>query len=139
MDRRKRAYQVRGGAQKKQPGQGVHGLFSRVCAAWRRRLSTCSLALSAAISAATAAVSAPATVSTTTAAVATAAAATAISAAATTARARRAFTGFVHRQRPPLEVVSVQGLDGRLHVLLGFHLHKAEAARAARLPILDHL
>jgi hypothetical protein len=62
-----------------------------------------------------------------------------VSAATAAAFARRTFAGFVDRQRTAAEVIAIEGLNGRFHVLLGFHLHEAEAARAARLPIFDHL
>jgi hypothetical protein len=49
------------------------------------------------------------------------------------------WSGFVDRECPPIRLVAVQGLDGRLGMLVTVHLDKAEAFRAARIPVHDDL
>src|SRR5262249_17732457 len=53
-------------------------------------------------------------------------------------RSRSPLAGFVDRQRPATHVETIESLNRRIHALLGFHFHKAEAARPAGLPVGNH-
>src|SRR5262249_50657506 len=72
------------------------------------------------------------------AAVATATTAATAVAAAATAAATAAFgprLGLVDRQRATVAILAVEGLDGRLGLLLGLHFHEAEALGSPRVPV----
>src|SRR5215471_4404926 len=66
-------------------------------------------------------------------------------AAVATAASRAAPPAFgprlrlVDGERATAGVLSVQGRDGGLRLLLGLHLYEAEALGTARVPIHDHL
>src|SRR5262249_42651751 len=70
--------------------------------------------------------------------VAAAAAAKPTAAAAATA-SLGAGLGFVYLQSAAIHVLAVQGRDGGLGLLVGLHLHKAEALGASGIPIHDDL
>ena len=101
------------------------------------RLVTVAAAAVAAATAATTAVATATAAATTT--VATATAAATVAAAATTTRTGRALTGLVDRQGPAIDLLAVEGRDGRLQTFVGLHFHETEAARTAGLAIRDHL
>ena len=83
----------------------------------------------------TAAATAAAAVSTTT----TTAEATATTAATTTAtRTRCPFAGFVHRQRPTIDLMPIEGRDGSLKTFVGLHLHESKTTRPTGLAIRDY-
>lgn len=84
----------------------------------------------------TAATTAAAAVSTTT---TTTAEATATTAATTTAtRTRCPFAGFVHRQRPTIDLMPIEGRDGSLKTFVGLHLHESKTTRPTGLAIRDY-
>src|SRR5579883_2846757 len=83
--------------------------------------------------AATTAVAAPPAPSAT---VTTTATATTTAAAAVTTFAR--FCD-IHCQRPPVELLVIQGSDGRLRLCLVGHFDEAKSSRSAGFPIRDHL
>src|SRR5688572_20414950 len=91
--------------------------------------------LAIAAAATTAAVAAAAVAAAATAAAAAVAAATAAAAAITAVFAR---AGFVDSQTATVDFLPVKLRDGSLAILLGRHLDEPEAARAARLAILNH-
>ena len=74
-------------------------------------------------------------------ATATAASTTATAVAAPTTAAPTLLTGLglVDRQVPPVVVMAVEPLDGRLRLGVGAHLHEPEPLRAVRVPIDDDL
>src|SRR5262249_13861481 len=47
--------------------------------------------------------------------------------------------GLVDGQRPPVDLLAAEGGDGGLGLLVGAHLHEAEALGAARVAVHDHL
>src|SRR5205823_4144166 len=74
------------------------------------------------------------------AAAAPAVAATAAAAAAAPAAAPVGLgAGFVHRERPAVHLLPVEGRDGRLGLVVIGHLHEAEALGATGVPVHDHL
>src|SRR5580698_6190290 len=72
------------------------------------------------------------------AAVATAATTAAVASATTAAAAtwaRAAFASFVDRDRPAVNLLAVQSLDGLVAGIVGLHLHETKAARTAGIAV----
>src|SRR5687768_17279276 len=91
-------------------------------------VATPAATISTSVAAIAAAVTAAVTTATTAAVSATTTAVTTPS--ATTAAAGGSLASFIHNERPPIAVASVEASDCRLGVGVACHLHESETARA---------